>query len=1303
MFLNTYGVHSVVHQREASAALASLRRCGPRALVFVAAAALAFLQFLAPAVASDGCTVLNSAVLDADRYYEVQKSRFQAGDQMTVSGPAGQQILVQGFSPSPKPVNFPFYYTVKATDLTDLSSGDYFTFNYVGSNDAPVLPEQVIFSCSASPGAGAQSVTLNGLSRNPSVTVGTPITFTASSTSGQPVSFSVNTGKINSANCALSRGASGDWTLSASAAGVCTLAASVAASGTYDAFSDSSFISVTAQAASQPAGPPRLISLSLYESINGGELMTITGENLQNVTTILFGNKSIIVQENLKDATQIKVLVPTFAEAATTSGSPINVEVQAQGNDGATINSNSLSFVYYKLIYNAPAAMVGAKLMIEDGLTTLDLGGATGGKGAVAYTVTVTAGAGNLAFTSSTSSDGKFQVRGLNPGASTIQITASDSNGQTAASTFILTVAQSTASTPSLTSISPNLSVNGGERVTLTGANLSGVTSVSIGGYSIAGANITVSATQILFMAPLRGQVTATPGVPVDVYANYPGGVTNKLPFTYYPELIYALPAGVNNRTLTGGDAAIPLDLTGATGGKGPYTYTISANSNPGAVTFTSLTSSTGQFTVNAAGGGASNITVKVTDAIGQEKSALFTLQVTPSAPLAYTAPTFSPLTVEAPTTLNFAGASGGKAPYTYVFTNTNPSSSLAFTPDPVRNDNVVVKALVAGSYNISVKVIDAIGTQTPDTPITLTAVNPALQLAATQSTVNLTLQTPIASPIKVVNASGGNRTYSYSPNPSNALSFLGLRINGSGELEGTPNATFNGPITINVTSDTETKPVTFTLVIARPQATVILRASKPNPGRTDTVDFTASVSPATATGTVIFTIGATAYPAVALSNGEARLLGVGPLPDGVYPTTAVYSGNSLYDPVTSNTVQIRWGIRPDPTADKNVRAIVVAQAGAALRMAGMQIDTVQRRLETLHEDEAPGFVNGISISAPSGLPPGASPFDDPVLRGQGFSKGEAGKAVDRTFDSAFGREPERAPKKAASGSSFGDLDKSPIKVWTAGSVIFGGVQVSSLGVVSKSYFTLSGLTAGLDTQIMDGLRGGFAMSYSGEAADLGADGSRMNTRGVTGSLYASWRIKDRLFLDGSLGYGDLNFSTRRYDSNAASFITGQRRGKMVFGSLALSYDAKMGPLKYSPYARLDVIDATLNAYTEVGDEYWVLAFDKAGLGSRSLVLGLRGQYDFEQPWGVMSPTWRLEYRRALNGELTQMMTYVTDPTTSYSLTANGADRDSLSAALGLKAQSKRDLSASLEYLLSGGVKSGLQGQGMRGMVKMGF
>jgi hypothetical protein len=42
-----------------------------------------------------------------------------------------------------------------------------------------------------------------------------------------------------------------------------------------------------------------------------------------------------------------------------------------------------------------------------------------------------------------------------------------------------------------------------------------------------------------------------------------------------------------------------------------------------------------------------------------------------------------------------------------------------------------------------------------------------------------------------------------------------------------------------------------------------------------------------------------------------------------------------------------------------------------------------------------------------------------------------------------------------AADRSFGKLETSRFKVWTAGSVIFGGVNVSSLGVVTKTHFTL--------------------------------------------------------------------------------------------------------------------------------------------------------------------------------------------------------------------------------------------------------
>ena len=489
---------------------------------------------------------------------------------------------------------------------------------------------------------------------------------------------------------------------------------------------------------------------------------------------------------------------------------------------------------------------------------------------------------------------------------------------------------------------------------------------------------------------------------------------------------------------------------------------------------------------------------------------------------------------------------------------------------------------------------------------------------------------------------------------------------------------------------------------------TVTLQASPTRPLVGQKMLLTANVTPPAATGMVTFRDGAAVIGSVMLSGGKASVA-TGAMSAGAHAITAAYSGDAIHAPATSVAATITPTAPPNPTADKSVRAIVATQSATAQRVVSRQLDTFQRRLEFLHDDNGAPFVNGLSISAPSGLPASASPFDDPVLKGQGFSRSEAGQALDRTLDKNFGKlaamgQDWDAPARAkADGDRFSLLEGASFKVWTSGSLMFGGVTVSALGVETKTHFTLAGVTAGLDTTLTEGVKGGLAVSYSGQTDDLGAEGSKMDSRTLTGSLYASWRVADKVFLDGAVGYGDLFFSSKRLDGNGAGFIRGERRGKLLFGSLALSYDETLGPLKLSPYARIDASNASLNAYTETGAEDWTLSYDKATLPSRSLALGLRGQYDIEQPWGTLSPTWRAEYGRLLSGDLTQMVSYAAEASTRYAMTSAASDRDSLSAALGLKAKSKRDVTGALEYLLTGGMKSGVQGQGLRGMLRVGF
>ena len=83
-------------------------------------------------------------------------------------------------------------------------------------------------------------------------------------------------------------------------------------------------------------------------------------------------------------------------------------------------------------------------------------------------------------------------------------------------------------------------------------------------------------------------------------------------------------------------------------------------------------------------------------------------------------------------------------------------------------------------------------------------------------------------------------------------------------------------------------------------------------------------------------------------------------------------------------------------------------------------------------------------------------------------------------------------------------------------------------------------------------------------------------------------------------------------------------------------------------------------------------------------------------------PFGRAEYRRLFSGALNQTMSYTDTPTTTYQLSNTGFDRDIVTGTLGLEARNGKDLSASMEYLISGGV-GGVHGQGMRGSLRVSF
>eukprot|EP01037_Dinobryon_pediforme_P015739 gene15739-15893_t len=409
----------------------------------------------------------------------------------------------------------------------------------------------------------------------------------------------------------------------------------------------------------------------------------------------------------------------------------------------------------------------------------------------------------------------------------------------------------------------------------------------------------------------------------------------------------------------------------------------------------------------------------------------------------------------------------------------------------------------------------------------------------------------------------------------------------------------------------------------------------------------------------------------------------------GKHDISATYAGNDYYlgsyvDP-TLNVV------RSDPTQDASITGLFSAQVAATQHVAQVTQSTVNGRLETIHDDDVPEFSNGLSFSGSTDTSKLCQP--DSFL---GMPKAEDDNFINKIGN--FYR------NKADGLSSQTRAVKSGVRpdynVWTAGAVIFGNTAAS--GQTTRSTFSLSGVTVGLDRRLTSSFKAGIALGISAENAQVNNGAASNKTQALTTSLYGSYRLGNSLFLDGQLGYGAARFTTSRTDPNSGSAISGHRAGDLMIGSFTLSSEQKLRKLKFAPYVRVDFMKAVLRAYNETGNPDWTLAYDKTNVSSTALVLGIRGQYDFDLDSGIVSPTLRAEYHYDVAGQSIQNLNYVSDNSTSYSIGSNASKRSGVTIAAGLKAVNSSQLSGSVEYGVTAN-GSGVQGQSLRAAINHPF
>ena len=517
-----------------------------------------------------------------------------------------------------------------------------------------------------------------------------------------------------------------------------------------------------------------------------------------------------------------------------------------------------------------------------------------------------------------------------------------------------------------------------------------------------------------------------------------------------------------------------------------------------------------------------------------------------------------------------------------------------------------------------------------------------------------------------------------------------------TGIISGTP--TTPGPVTATLTAtnvvNTGQLAVTFTIGVPPPSAcTMTVPLNTPT-----TLDLRPCMFPAyTPTGVSI--LATPAHGSVSVSGTNVTFTPVNNyFGTDSFTAVAYFTGGGT---TTPGLVQITVTGRPDPTQDPTVAALVTAQADTAQRFARAQISNYQRRMESLHqrtENGAPalalqprtGAVTNQSVAAAQGAAPatsvtravspsvfesartmglveaaaGAAPVAisqaqalDVVATGVGLKSLPFAEAVTQLLTT-------NAVNMANLVPSGGAPAPGATSYWVEGVASFGNKDATA---ASGAYdFSSSGITFGADRRISDKLVVGLGLGYGRDKTRIGTDGSENDGRGLSLAAYASYAPAPGSFIDGMLGFGNIEFDTRRYVVPINDFALGNRKGTQVFGSLTGGFEFRNNGVMFSPYARIDYSAERLQDSTENGAGAFALTYFDQTSSSLQGALGARAESIHSTNFGWVIPRARVEMRHEFQSDRQAFISYadqIGGP--RYGLVTPGSGRDALVLGLG--------------------------------------
>lgn len=307
------------------------------------------------------------------------------------------------------------------------------------------------------------------------------------------------------------------------------------------------------------------------------------------------------------------------------------------------------------------------------------------------------------------------------------------------------------------------------------------------------------------------------------------------------------------------------------------------------------------------------------------------------------------------------------------------------------------------------------------------------------------------------------------------------------------------------------------------------------------------------------------------------------------------------------------------------------AQDDAAFNTATAQFDNLKARIAALRSGSAGISLGGLALAGGGGVLPLSFLPSSLVANADEASAGEVG--ADFTRWGFF-----------ASGTiGRGDRD----------------AETSSPGYEFDTY----GLTAGVDYRWSDQFIVGGALGYNNNDTDVDLDQSRLETKGYSGSLYATWFQGDAWYADAVLTYGRNSYDLSRrirYQIRGAGgatqtvdqLATASPDGTQIQFAASVGRDFSRGEWSFGPYARATLTRVDFDGYTERMSNPTAAGGGLAlAVGSRELeslegVLGGKLTYTLSTSWGVLVPHAQVEYLHEFEDDPESIVArFVNDPT----------------------------------------------------------